>query len=157
VQLLADFPTQEHLHYGYGLLLAQLADPAAAEAFRREIELHPRHVLAHLELAFELQRRGRAKEAIAPAQAAVKLAPGLFATHLALGRALADGGDVARGIAELETAVRLAPGVREGYWALAGAYASAGREQEAERAREVVRKLDALARGPGASPAAPRP
>lgn len=158
VQLLADHPAQEHLHYGYGLLLAQLADAAAADEFRREIELHPRHVLAHLELAFELLRRGRAKEAIAPAQAAVKLAPGLFATHLALGRALVGGGDLTRGIAELETAARLAPGVREAYWALAGAYANAGRETDAERAREVVRRMDALARerAPAAS-GAPKP
>jgi tetratricopeptide (TPR) repeat protein len=145
-ELLAGYPEQEHLHYGYGLLLAQLADPAAADQFRREIELHPRHALAHLELSFELLRRGQAKAAIAPARAAVKLAPGLFATHLALGRALVDDGDLARGIVELETAARLAPGVRETRWALAGAYASAGRSLEAQRERDVVRKLDAVAR-----------
>jgi len=159
-ELLADYPNHEHLHYGVGLLLAQLADPAAADAFRRELELHPNHVLAHVELAFELLRRGKAEQAIAPARAAVALAPGLFATHLALGRALVDGGgQLAPGIVELETAARLAPGVRETYWALAGAYASAGREADAQRAREVVRKLDAAARGRGtaAAPATPKP
>ena len=53
-QLLARYPTEEHLHYGYGQLLAQQTDVAAADQFRKEIELHPGHVLAHLELAFEL-------------------------------------------------------------------------------------------------------
>jgi predicted Zn-dependent protease len=119
-------------------------------------------VLAHVELAFELLRRGKAEQAIDPARAAVRLAPGLFATHLALGRALVGGGgggQLASGIAELETAARLGPGVRETYWALSSAYASAGREAEAQRAREVVRKLDAAARerGAGAGPAAPKP
>jgi predicted Zn-dependent protease len=158
-ELLADHPRQEHLHYGYGLLLAQLADPAAADQFRREIELYPGHALAHLELAFELLRRGQAKTAIAPAQAAVKLAPGLFAAHLALGRALVEGGDLARGIVELETAARLAPGVRETHWALAAAYTSAGRAADAQRARGVVRKLDALSRErtPAAPSAAAKP
>jgi predicted Zn-dependent protease len=159
-ELLANHPKQEHLHYGYGLLLAQLADPGAADAFRRELELHPNHVLAHVELAFELLRRGKAEQAIVPARAAVKLAPGLFATHLALGRALVDaGGPLASGIAELETAARLAPGVRETYWVLSSAYASAGREADAQRAREVVRKLDAAARerGTAAPRATPKP
>jgi len=158
-ELLAEHPKQEHLHYGYGLLLAQLADPAAADQFRREIELHPRHALAHLELSFELLRRGQAKAAIAPAETAVKLAPGLFATHLALGRALVDGGILARGIVELETAARLAPAVREAHWALAAAYTSAGRAADAQREREVVRKLDALARErtPARPPAAAKP
>ena len=159
-EVLAAYPTQQHLHYGYGLLLAQQTDPEAAAQFRREIELDPGHVLAQLELAFELMRRGKAEQAVAPAQAAVRLAPGLFATHLALGRALADGGQLPRGIAELETAARLAPGVREIHWALADAYAHAGRTSDAERARETARKLDQAARGrapaAAAAPAKPR-
>jgi predicted Zn-dependent protease len=158
-ELLAAYPTQEHLHYGYGLLLAQLADPASASQFRREIELHPGHVLAHLELAFELLKRGETGPAKASAEAAVKLAPGLFAAHLALGRALVDGGELRRGIIELETAARLGPGVRETHWALATAYARAGRTLDAERARETVRKLDAARkqRAQGAAPGAARP
>jgi predicted Zn-dependent protease len=143
-ELLAAYPTQEHLHYGFGLFLAQQADPEAASQFRKEIELHPGHVLAHLELAFEVLRRGDAKGAIAPARAAAKLAPGLFAAHLVLGRALVGSEQLGPGIRELELAARLAPDVRETHRALASAYERAGRKLDAERARGTVRKLDKL-------------
>lgn len=153
--LLADHPRREHLHYAYGLALAQLGAPEAADAFRREIALHPGHVLAHLELAFELQRRGRAAEAVVPARVAVRLAPGLFAARLALGRALVDGGDVTAGVAELEAAARLEPAVAETHFALAAAYDRAGRRSDAERARAEFARLDARRRaGPGAGAAA---
>ena len=145
VELLAQYPSQEHLHYGYGLFLAQQTDAEAASQFRKEIELHPRHVLAHLELAFELLRRGDAEGAIAPARVATKLAPGLFAAHLALGRALVASGQLGPGIRELEAAARLAPGVSETFRALANAYERAGRKLDAERARGTVHRLDKLA------------
>jgi predicted Zn-dependent protease len=150
-ELVAAHPRQEHVHYSYGLFLAQQAAPEAAEAFRKEIELHPGHVLANVELAFELLKRGQAADAVAPARAAVKLAPGLFATHLALGRALVESGSLAAGIRELEAAARIGPGVRETFWALANAYAQAGRKADAEAARATVRKLDALRRERGAA------
>jgi predicted Zn-dependent protease len=145
-ELLRAYPAQEHLHYGYGLLLAQQADPGSAAAFRAEIERHAGHVLARLELAFELLRRGEPQEAKDVASQAVALAPELFAAHLALGRALVETGDLRAGISELEAAARLAPGVRETHWALATAYSRAGRKLDAERARETVRKLDAARR-----------
>jgi predicted Zn-dependent protease len=154
-ELVRAHPRQEHVHYAHGLFLAQQAAPAAADAFRKEIELHPGHVLAHVELSFELLRRGRAADAVAPARAAVKLSPGLFATHLALGRALVDSGSLAPGIRELEAAARAGPGVRETFWALAHAYAQAGRKADAEAARATVRKLDALRREREAESLAP--
>ena len=58
--------------------------------------------------ASALLARGREAEAIAPAEEAVRLAPGLFVTHLVLGRALAATGGLERGIRELETAAALA-------------------------------------------------
>ena len=158
-EVLAGYPGQEHLHYGYGLFLAQQGDPKAAAEFRREIELHPGHVLARLELGFELLKRGEADQALAPARCATALAPGLFATHLVLGRALVETGDLKGGILELEQAAELGPGVRETFWALANAYARAGRAPDAERAREVVRRLDAARRerAEAGRPAAARP
>jgi tetratricopeptide (TPR) repeat protein len=150
--LVAAYPRERHLHYGYGLLLAQQSDPEAAAQFREEIELHPDHALAHLELAFELLRRGKPKDAVPAARAAARLAPDLFATHLALGRALVESGDLRQGILALEKAAALGPGVRETFWALAGAYARDGRVEEAEAARETVRRIDAAlrARAPAA-------
>jgi tetratricopeptide (TPR) repeat protein len=145
-RLLADYPRQEHLHYGYGLLLAQQGAAEATDQFRKETELHPEHVLAHLELAFELLKRGEAREARTSAEEATRLAPGLFAAHLALGRARVEEGNLKGGIASLETAARLGPGVRETFWALANAYARAGRTADAERARATFRKLEAAQR-----------
>jgi tetratricopeptide (TPR) repeat protein len=143
--LLRRYPEERHLHYGYGLALAQRGLPEAAAEFRREIELHPDHVLAHVELAFTLLTRGASKEARGPAEAAVKLAPGLFAAHLALGRALTATGEATRGVEELEAAARLAPDVPEVHFA-----------QDAARANEVFRALDAARRrGTAAGPPPP--
>jgi tetratricopeptide (TPR) repeat protein len=145
--LLAKYPRERHLHYGYGLALAQAGSPECVEQYRREIDLFPDDVLARVELGFALLTRGREKEAIPPAEEAVRLAPGLFATHLVLGRALVATGALERGIGELETAVQMAPRIPEIHLALARAYARAGRKAEAEEAREVFRSLDAARRG----------
>jgi predicted Zn-dependent protease len=135
-------PRERYLHYGYGLALAQAGSAESLDQFRREFELFPDDVLARVELAFGLLARGREQEALAPAEEAVKLAPGLFATHLVLGRALAATGKLTRGIRELETAALLAPQIPEAHLALARAYAKAGRKADADRANAVFRTLD---------------
>lgn len=135
-------PRERYLHHGYGLALAQAGSAGSLDQFRREIELFPDDVLARVELAFGLLARGREPEAVAPAEQAVKLAPGLFASHLVLGRALVGTGKLTRGIRELETAAGLAPSIPEIHLALARAYAKAGRKAEADRANAVFRTLD---------------
>ncbi len=135
-------PSERYLHYGYGLALAQAGSAESLDQFRREIELFPDDVLARVELAFALLARGREQEAVAPAEAAAELAPGLFATHLVLGRALVATGKLTRGIRELETAAGLAPQIPEVHIALARAYAKAGRKADADRANAVFRALD---------------
>ena len=125
--LLERYPRERHLHYGYGLLLAQGGQAEAVDAFRREIELYPDHVLAHVELAFNLLKLGRPEEAVPAAESAVRLDPEVFVTHLALGRALVAAGDIALGTFELESAARLAPGSPDVFFALGRAYAAAGR------------------------------
>ena len=67
--LLERYPRERHVHYGWGLSLAQQGSPEAMAEFRREIELHPDHELAHVELAFNLLTRGQAEEALASARA----------------------------------------------------------------------------------------
>ena len=156
-ELLARYPGTRHLHYGYGLALAQQGSTEALAQFRREIALHPDHVLAHIELAFNLLARGETSEARTVAEIAVRLDPELFASHLALGRALVAEGNLTLGIFELETAARLAPGVPETYLALARAYAQAGREEDAAGARAVFRQLEAARRQRPAGPAGQEP
>lgn len=144
--LLERYPRQRHLHYGYGLVLAQQGSAEALAAFRGETALHPDHGLAHLELAFSLLQRGDPAAALAEAEAAVRLLPAIFASHLALGRALVETGKTQRGIVELETAAKLAPDVPETFMHLGNAFAKAGRPQDAEGARKVFRTLEAARR-----------
>jgi predicted Zn-dependent protease len=156
VELVARFPRQRYLHYGYGLSLAQQGSALSLVQFEREIELFPEDLLARVELAFGLVARGRAQEALAPARKAVALAPRLFVTHLAFGRALVETGEFEQGLLELELAAQLEPGSIEVHWALASAYALAGRDADAARARETARKLETTRRGrEGVRPPAP--
>jgi tetratricopeptide (TPR) repeat protein len=151
--LVEEHPRERYLHYGYGLALAQAGSADSLVQFRREIELFPDDVLARVELGFGLLARGREQEAVAPGEAAAKLAPGLFATHLVLGRALVATGKLTRGIHELETAAGMAPQIPEVHIALARAYAKAGRKADAERANAIFRALDeARRKGAPASP-----
>jgi tetratricopeptide (TPR) repeat protein len=143
-ELLARYPTTPNLHYAYGGYLLQLGQDhadAALEAFRKELEIEPKSVYAQLEIAFELLKRGEHAAAKPYAEAAVRLAPGLFAAHHALGRVLVETGDVPRGVAELEEATRLAPDSPDMHAALARAYVTAGRRADAEKERDVYRKL----------------
>ena len=152
--LIAKHPRERYLHYGYGLALAQQGSAEAIEQYRREIELFPDDVLARVELALRPPGPGPEQEAVAPAEAAARLAPGLFVTHLVLGRALAATGHVDAGIRELETAASLQPRIPEIQLALARAYAQAGRKADADRARAAFQSLEAAHRG---APNAARP
>ena len=156
-QLLARYPRERYLHYGYGLSLAQAGKAESLAQFEREIELFPDDVLARIELALGLVARGRATEALAPAEKAKALAPRLFATRFALGRALVEAGALERGILELEAAVALAPDIPEMILALARAYARAGRRADAERASAAFQALERARRSPsgGSAPASP--
>jgi tetratricopeptide (TPR) repeat protein len=147
--LLQRYPGQRHLHYGRGILLAQGGSAEAIEAFQREVELHPDHVQAHVELAFNLVTHGRPAEAVRAAEAAVRLDPEIFITHLALGRALVAAGDVPLGTFELESAARLAPGSPDVFFALARAYRAGGRQDDADRANARFLELDKARRGAG--------
>ena len=140
--LVAAYPSTPYVHYAAGAFLLQSdADRGLAE-LRREVQIFPDNVFAHLEIAFELLRRADHEGAKAAAEQAVRIAPGLFAAHNALGRALVDAGDLERGLKELEEAVRLAPEAPEMYFSLARAYQKAGRTEDAARARAQFAEMD---------------
>jgi Flp pilus assembly protein TadD len=105
------------------------------------MKVNPSSVYAPLEIAFELLKRGEHAEALPYAESAVRIAPGLFAGHHALGRALLETGAVPSAVRELEEAVRLAPQSPEMRATLARAYVMAGRRDDAERVREVYKRL----------------
>ena len=127
----------------YGVFLIG-HDPAAAEkAFRKELELVPRHVLARVQLALLLIKRGDTKESVEVDGEAVKLEPANAACQATLGQALLDADQTTQAIAALEKAVKLAPGVAKGHFYLAQAYSRAGREADARKERAEFNRLRA--------------
>jgi predicted Zn-dependent protease len=145
--LVARYPQAPNVHYGYGVFLLSQAPDRALDEFKKELEVQPDSVYARLQIAFELLKRTDAAAARPYAEEAARLAPRLFATRYALGRALVELGEVEPGIVELETAAGLAPDSPEMHFALARAYSRAGREADAERARETFRLLDQRRKG----------
>ena len=140
--LVERYPDASHVHHAYGVFLLQSDSDAALAEFRREIAINPASADPHLEIAFELLRRGDPAAAKLSAREAVALAPHLPSARNALGRALVGVGEIDAGIGELETAVKLAPESPEMRFALANAYARAGRKQDAAREREIFLKLN---------------
>jgi len=134
-EALRRYPGARGVRYAYGLVLSRTGSEEALPVLRKETELFPDDVHAHLQIAFDLLSRGRPTEALPSARESVRLAPRLFAAHLALGRALAETDALDEGIRELERAAELAPDVADTYLALARAYARAGRTRDVERAR----------------------
>lgn len=140
--LVEAYPREPWVHYAHGVFLVRGDSEKGIAELRKEIEVKPDNVMAHLEIAFELILRGDYAGARADAERAVALAPGLFAARNALGRALVELGEVEAGILQLEEAARLAPESPEMHFALGRAYAKAGRAEEAARARATFAELD---------------
>jgi tetratricopeptide (TPR) repeat protein len=135
------YPDAPNVHYAYGAFLLQSDSDKALVEFRREIAVNPQSPYPHLEIAFELLRRGDARAAGASAREAVRLQPHSPAARNALGRVLVELGDLQAAIDELQTAVKLAPESPEMHFALANAYARAGRKEDAARERAIFTKL----------------
>lgn len=139
--LLAQYPNEPNVHYGFGVfMLSQDADLALKE-LKRELELSPNHYAAMTQMAFEYLKRDQYNDALPLAEKAAQLAPKLYAARNVLGRVLLELGQVDRSIKELEEGVKLAPASPEMHFALARAYTRAGRKQEAARERETFKKL----------------
>jgi len=139
--LLAQYPNDPNIHYGFGVfMLSQDADVALRE-FKRELEISPNHYAAMTQMAFEYLKRDQYEDALPLAEKAVQLAPKLYAARNVLGRVLLELGQVDRSITQLEEGVKLAPSSPEMHFALARAYTRAGRKDDATRERETFKKL----------------
>jgi len=139
--LLAQYPNEPNVHYGFGVfMLSQDADIALKE-FTRELEISPNHYPSMVQMAFEYLKRDQYNDALPLAEKAVQLAPKLYAARNVLGRVLLELGQVERSIRELEEGVKLAPSSPEMHFALARAYTRAGRKEDAARERETFKKL----------------
>ena len=139
--LLASYPDDPNVHYSFGVFqLSQDADLALKE-LQRALQLDPQHQPAMVQMAFEYLKRDQLNDALPLAERAVQLAPKMYPARNVLGRVLLDVGQTDRAIKELEEGTRLAPNIPEMHFALARAYTRAGRKQDADREREIFKKL----------------
>jgi len=139
--LLSRYPDAPNVHYGYGVFLLNQDADAAIKEFRRELEISPLHQPSMVQLAFEYMKRDELDTALPFAEKAVQLAPTMFPARNVLGRILLDLGQVDRAIKELEEGARLAPTSPEMHFALARAYTRVGRKADANRERELFKRL----------------
>jgi tetratricopeptide (TPR) repeat protein len=142
-ELAARFPNDAGVHYMYGVFLTPNDPAAAEEEFRKELRISPRHVLARVQLALLLIKRGETKESVTLAQEAVRLEPGSAVCQATLGRALLEGDQITQAVAALETAVKLAPDAAKAHFYLAQAYSRAGRRADAAKERAAFDRLRA--------------
>ncbi|MFN0124657.1 MAG: tetratricopeptide repeat protein [Blastocatellia bacterium] len=141
-ELVTLYGHQPGVNYAHGLFLLRGDSDAAIAALKRELDLTPGHVTAHLLLAFEYLKRNEPAAGLPYAEQAVRLAPELFAGDNALGRLFVDTGQAERAIQALEKGVTLAPTSPEMHFALSRAYAKAGRAKDATRARAEFTRLE---------------
>jgi tetratricopeptide (TPR) repeat protein len=139
--LLARYPDAPNVHYAYGVFMLNQDADAALKEFRRELEISPSHQPSMVQLAFEYMKRDELNTALPFAEKAVQLAPNMFPARNVLGRILFDLGQVERAIKELEEGARLAPTSPEMHFALARAYTRVGRKADANRERELFKRL----------------
>ena len=118
-----------------------VADPdSAAAEFEQEIQLHPDHALARLQIA-AMKYKVNSAAGIPYAEAAVKLAPELPLGHYLLGVLLLDTDDYQRAIPELEMARKQLPDDSRTHYSLALAYTRAGRKADAQAERQSFQRL----------------
>jgi serine/threonine-protein kinase len=141
-------PEDADAHDLYGRLCSAMGRYDEAIVLqRRAQELDP---LSHrLDVVSTLLRAGRHHEALIGARNAVELDPGHDRGRATLGWAYFLSGRREEGLAELERAVSLSPNSTLWLGQLGQAYGLAGR---ADRAREVLRQLEARARTAYVSP-----
>lgn len=139
--LVSRYPNEPNVHYSFGVFQLSSDADAALKEFQRTLELSPLHQPAMVQMAFEYLKRDQHNEALPLAERAVQLAPKMYPARNVLGRVLLELGQINRAVTELEEGVRLAPNIPEMHFALARAYTRAGRKADADREREIFKKL----------------
>ncbi len=107
---------------------------AAAEAFRRLVNLTPRDGKAFARYAAVSMEAGNFDEGLAAARRAIEVDPDVAGAHLLLGRYYRGRGDVAAAVRELEAERRVAPRSPKVYAYLAECYSALGETAAAEAA-----------------------
>jgi tetratricopeptide (TPR) repeat protein len=146
-RLATDFPRVHNVQYAYGRYLVVSRHPARAiEAFEREIENSPNHVLARLEIA-AIDSKTNPSAGLPYAEEALRLDPQNSLGHYFLGLLLLNTEQPERAIPELKTAARSLPNEARVHYALGNAYARTHRMEDARRERAIFQELDGKAKG----------
>jgi Flp pilus assembly protein TadD len=139
--LVAAAPAFPNVHYAYGQFLLATGDLEGGIAqFLAEIEVHPEHVRARMQVAAARYRVDSAA-GVPFAREVVMLAPDYPFGHYLLGLLYFDTGDVAQALPELQAAARMRPNEAQFQFALGNALARAGRAAEAAQARAAFARL----------------
>lgn len=135
------FPKEPGVHFLMGSFLIKTRPEDGMAEMKRELEVSPSHVPARNRLAEQYTKSGQPQEALRLAQEAEKLEPKNFSVHLTLGEALLAVGNTAEGVKQLETAKELAPDNVRIRWDLARAYTANGRNEDAQREKHEIERL----------------
>ena len=111
-----------------GLDLEATAGGEARDAYRRALELDPRHADAHVNLGRLLHEEGQLVAATAHYRRAVALQPGDATSHYNLGVALEDQGQLAAAIRSYQNAIEADPSAADTYFNLALVYEKLGKK-----------------------------
>ena len=142
-QLGTRFPDDPGVHYAIGVFLSTRDRPAAEREFRHEMQISPSNVLARIQLANLLRKRGATAEALQLAREAVRLTPTDALCQSTLGRTLLEAGRTSEAIGSLQKAEKLAPQAAKVHLYLLQAYRRAGRVADAQREKASWERLRA--------------
>jgi predicted Zn-dependent protease len=141
-RLAHDYPKTHDIQFAFGrFLLANHMDEEAVQAFQREIDNSPNHLLARLGIA-GIKASSDPSGGLPYARQAVELAPNLPEAHYLLGLLLLNTGQAKDALPELETARRGNPADSRVYFHLARAYTELNRKEDAARARAEFVRLE---------------
>jgi predicted Zn-dependent protease len=158
-RLRSNYEKELNVQYAYGRYqLVARDEDGALVSFGKEIQYHPEHILARLQIAYIYLNRKQPEQGLPFARDAVKLSPRFAYCHMILGRLLFDSGDNDGAIKSLETAAAMLPTEPKIYYTLARAYDKAKRKADAQRARETFARLSKDAENAaGANSVGPKP
>jgi arylsulfatase A-like enzyme/Tfp pilus assembly protein PilF len=139
VELIPDSPD---LHFELGKVLMKAEDfQGAAHEFETVLEKMPESWKSHMLLEIAYTRLNRLPDAIKQCETVLAVLPEQYGTNLLLGRDLILTGNAEAALPRLMKAASLRPGDPDPHLALAEAYSKLGRNDAAERERDVAKRL----------------
>jgi arylsulfatase A-like enzyme/Flp pilus assembly protein TadD len=143
-------PESPDLHFELGNVLVEAQDYEAAVTELEGVEAEmPGSWKAKFLLAMAYSRTDRLPQAISECEKVLAVLPEQYGANLLLGRVLLRSGDAEAALPRLMKAASLRPGAPEPHLSLADAYAKLGRNDDAERERNVGKRLAETRPGPG--------